>query len=83
MNKTANVLTLIDTNDNDKIDTVYVKTIALEKVTYVSSKEIIAGNTSYKYEDNNIAKFPSMLEPIAEITQTSPTVPDSPAVRFA
>ena len=56
MNKTANVLTLIDTDDNDKIDTVYVKTIALEKVTYVSSKEIIAGNTSYKYEDNNIAK---------------------------
>ena len=56
MNNTANVLTLIDTNDNDKIDTVYVKTIALEKVTYVSSKEIIAGNTSYKYEDNNIAK---------------------------
>ena len=56
MNNTANVLTLIDTNDNDKIDTVYVKTIALEKVTYVSSKEIIAGNNSYKYEDNNIAK---------------------------
>ena len=56
MNNTANVLTLIDTDDNDKIDTVYVKTIALEKVTYVSSKEIIAGNTSYKYEDNNIAK---------------------------
>ena len=55
MNNTANVLTLIDTNDNDKIDTVYVKTVTVEKVTYASSSQIVAGGKTYKYADENIA----------------------------
>ena len=55
MNNTANILTLIDTDDNDKIDTVYVKTVTVEKVTYASSSQIVAGGKTYKYADENIA----------------------------
>ena len=51
----ANAVTLADTDDNNKIDTVIVTEVNLAKVTYVSTKEIIAGSQSYKYEDEKIA----------------------------
>ena len=51
----ADSVKFVDSNDNGKIDTVLFTTVTVAKVTYVSSTEIIAGNTSYKYEDENIA----------------------------
>ena len=51
----ANAVVLADTDDNNKIDTVIVTEVVLAKVTYVSTKEIIAGSQSYKYEDEKIA----------------------------
>ena len=51
----ANAVTLADTDDNNKIDTVIVTEVSLAKVTYVSTKEIIAGSQSYKFEDEKIA----------------------------
>ena len=51
----ANAVVLADTDDNNKIDTVIVTEVALAKVTYVSTKEIIAGSQSYKFEDEKIA----------------------------
>ena len=51
----ANAVTLADTDDNNKIDTVIVTEVTLAKVTYVSTKEIIAGSQSYKFEDEKIA----------------------------
>ena len=52
----ANEVTFIDSNDNGKIDTAFIKTVAVKKVTYASSTQIVAGGTTYKYEDDNIAK---------------------------
>ena len=54
--QSPNFIKFVDSNDNGKIDTAIVTTVTLAKVTYVSSKEIIAGNVSYKYEDHNVAK---------------------------
>ena len=51
----ADSVKFVDSNDNGKIDTVLFTTVTMAKVTYISSTEIIAGNTSYKYEDENIA----------------------------
>ena len=51
----ANAVVLADTDDNNKIDTVIVTEVVLAKVTYVSTKEIIAGSHSYKFEDEKIA----------------------------
>ena len=51
----ANAVVLADTDDNNKIDTVIVTEVVLAKVTYVSTKEIIAGSQSYKFEDEKIA----------------------------
>ena len=51
----ANAVVLADTDDNNKIDTVIVTEVVLAKVTYVSTKEIIAGSRSYKFEDEKIA----------------------------
>ena len=53
--QSANVVTLIDTDDNNKIDTAYIKTVDVQKVTYVSSSQIIAGSKTYKFADDNIA----------------------------
>ena len=39
----------------DRIDTAIVTTVNVAKATYVSSSEIVAGNTTYKFEDENIA----------------------------
>ena len=52
----ADEVKFIDTNDNGKIDTAFIKTVAVKKVTYASSTQIVAGGTTYKYADDNIAK---------------------------
>ena len=54
--QSADVITLIDTDDNNKIDTAYIKTVDVQKVTYVSSSQIIAGSKTYKFADDNIAE---------------------------
>ena len=51
----ADEVTFVDSNDDGKIDTAIVTTVAAAKATYVSSSEIVAGNTTYKFEDENIA----------------------------
>ena len=53
-NTSANVLTFADTDGNNKIDTVYVQTVAVAKVTYAASTQIVAGGETYKYADENI-----------------------------
>ncbi|MFR3786326.1 MAG: S-layer homology domain-containing protein [Agathobaculum desmolans] len=52
--QSANVITLIDTDDNNKIDTAYIKTVNVAKVTYVASSQIIAGSKTYKFADDTI-----------------------------
>ncbi len=56
MNTSADVLTFADTDGNNKIDTVYVKTVVVAKVTYVANSQIVAGGVTYKTADDNIAK---------------------------
>ena len=51
----ADEVIFVDSNDNGKIDTAIVTTVNVAKATYVSSSEIVAGNTTYKFEDENIA----------------------------
>ena len=55
MSTSADILTFVDTDGNNKIDTVYIQTVLVKKVTYVSSSQIVAGGTTYKTEDENIA----------------------------
>ena len=55
MNSSADKVILIDTNDNGKIDTVYFTTVTVAKVTYASASQIVAGGTTYKHADENIA----------------------------
>ena len=50
------VVTLIDTDENGKIDTAVIKTVDVQKVSFVSSSQIIAGNTTYKFAEENIAE---------------------------
>ena len=50
-----NEVTFIDSDDNGKIDTAIITTKKSAKVTYVSSTEIVAGET-YKFADENISK---------------------------
>ena len=52
--RSADVITLIDTDDNNKIDTAYIKTVNVEKVTYVASSQIIAGSKTYKFAEDTI-----------------------------
>lgn len=51
----ADEVIFIDSDDNGKIDTAIVTQVNVAKATYVSSSEIVAGNTTYKFEDDNIA----------------------------
>ena len=53
--RSADVVTLIDTDDNSKIDAAYIKTVDVQKVSYVSSSQIIAGSKTYRFEDDTIA----------------------------
>ena len=56
LNRTsADEVIFVDSDDNGKIDTAIVTTVNVAKATYVSSSEIVAGNTTYKFEDENIA----------------------------
>ena len=50
------VVTLVDTDENGKIDTAVIKTVDVVKVSFVSSSQIIAGNTTYKFSEENIAE---------------------------
>ena len=50
------VITLIDNDNNGKIDTAVVKTVDVAKVTFVSSTQIIASGKTYKTADENIAE---------------------------
>ena len=52
--RSADVITLIDTDDNNKVDTAYIKTVNVEKVTYVASSQIIAGSKTYKFAEDTI-----------------------------
>ena len=58
--QSANVITFIDSDDNDKIDTAYIKTYEVAQVSYVSSSQIIVGGKSYQADedtiDENLAK---------------------------
>ena len=51
----ADEVIFVDSDDNGKIDTAIVPQVNVAKATYVSSSEIVAGNTTYKFEDENIA----------------------------
>ena len=48
-------ITFVDSDNNDKIDTAIIIKKTAAKVTYVSSTEIVAGET-YKFADENISK---------------------------
>ncbi|WP_186566430.1 S-layer homology domain-containing protein [Lawsonibacter celer] len=50
-----NTFKLIDNDGDNKYDGAVVTTVAAAKVTYASSTEIIAGGTTYKQADHNIA----------------------------
>ena len=52
----ANVLSFIDSDDDNKIDYVYEKTVTVAKVTYASSAQVVAGGETYRYADHNIAE---------------------------
>ena len=54
--KSANVVTLIDTDGDDDIDTACIKTYTVGKVTSVSSTSVIIGGKTYKFDDDNISK---------------------------
>ena len=51
-----NVYTFVDSNGNDRLDTLIVKTYNVAQVTYVASDKIIANGKTYKTADENIAK---------------------------
>ena len=53
---TANNVTLVDTDADNKIDTAVIQTVDVQKVTYVSSSSIIAGGKTYRFADENIAE---------------------------
>ena len=52
--QSADVISLIDTDQDSKIDTAYIKTVDVQKVTYVSASQIIAGSKTYKFADDTI-----------------------------
>ena len=49
------VLTLIDSDQDNKIDYIYVETVTVAKVTYATDAQIIAAGTTYRAVDNTIA----------------------------
>ena len=54
--QSADVITFIDSDDNDKIDTAYIKTYEVAQVSYASSTQIIAGGKTYETDEENIAE---------------------------
>ena len=49
------VVTLIDSDSDSKLDTAVIKTVDVQKVTFASTTQIIAGGKTYKFSDENIA----------------------------
>ena len=54
--QSANVVTFIDIDDDGRFDAASIKTVNVAKVSYVSSTQIIAGNKTYRFADDNIAE---------------------------
>src|SRR5699024_406267 len=50
------VITLIDTDDNNKIDFAVIKTVPAAQVAFDSATQIIADGKTYKFADENIAE---------------------------
>ena len=53
--KSANVVTLIDTDGDNDIDTACIKTYTVGKVTSVSSSSVIIGGKTNKFDDDHIS----------------------------
>ena len=51
-----NAYTFVDSDGNDRLDTLIVKTYDVAQVTYVASDKIIAAGHTYKTADDNIAE---------------------------
>ena len=49
-----NTIKLVDSDDNGKLDVAIPTVVTPGKVTYVSDTEIIAGGSTYKFEDDEI-----------------------------
>lgn len=52
--QSADVISLIDSDQDGKIDTAYIKTVDVQQVSYVYSNQIIAGSKTYKFADDTI-----------------------------
>ncbi len=50
----ADAIKLVDVDGNNKVDLIIYVPTTVAKVTYVSSKQVTAGNTTYKFEDASI-----------------------------
>ena len=50
------VLTLIDSDQDNKIDYIYIQDVTVAKVTYATESQIIAGGKTYRAVDNTIAE---------------------------
>ena len=50
-----NMYTLVDSDNNGKIDTLSVEVYDVAQVTYAASDKIIANGVTYRYADHNIA----------------------------
>ena len=53
--QSANVITFVDVDGNNKFDAACIQTVTVAEVTYVSDTQIIAGGLTYKFADDNIA----------------------------
>ena len=52
--QSADVVTFIDIDADGRFDAASIKTVDVAKVSYVSSTQIIAGGTTYKFADDTI-----------------------------
>ncbi len=55
-NLNPNMYTLVDSDDDGRLDTLIVKTYNVAKVSYAASDRIIANGTTYRHADENIAE---------------------------
>ena len=54
--QSANVITFVDVDGNNKFDAACIQEVTVAEVTYVSDTQIIAGGLTYKFADDNIAE---------------------------
>ena len=66
-----NTVKLVDSDANGKLDTAVTTVITPAKVTYVSSDEIIAGGTTYKFEDDEIPSDLAKGDYVTVVTKTN------------